>query len=245
MFRPIYEPRTRAREYCDFAVNIYTGCNHGCIYCYAPRVLRKTREDFEQVKPRTEIIESVKAQLAREDFTGKKIMLCFTCDPYPAEIDTTPTREAIKAIKAAGANVQILTKGGSRAIRDFDLLDENDSFGVTYSGYEFGTLSCLCEREPSAAPPSERLRSLRQAHLRGIKTWISCEPVFIPQSIYVLIGDSDYIDLFKIGKLNYMPSSINWAEFGCECERLCKEYGRNYYIKEDLRKEMEAQHEQP
>ena len=99
MFQPIYEPRTKAKEYCDLAVNIYTGCNHGCVYCYAPRVLRKTREEFAKVEPRKGIAEAVRKQIEREGLRGKKIMLCFTCDPYPAEIDTTPTREVIKAVK--------------------------------------------------------------------------------------------------------------------------------------------------
>ena len=35
MNKPIYEPSGRAREYGELAVNIYTGCNHGCSYCYA------------------------------------------------------------------------------------------------------------------------------------------------------------------------------------------------------------------
>jgi len=232
MFRPIYEPRTRAKEYADIALNIYTGCNHGCIYCYAPNVLHKSHTDFEQVQPRKNIVESVKSQLIREDYAGKKIMLCFTCDPYPTGIDTTPTREIIKAIKAAGAHVQILTKGGARADRDFDLLDFKDSFGVTISSFRG-------KEEPGAAHPWQRLNSLNCAHELGIKTWVSCEPVFSVKNIYALITDADFIDLYKIGKLNYMPSDINWGEFGRECERLCKEYGRNYYIKEDLRKEME------
>ena len=133
MFRPIYEPRTRAKEYSDLAVNIYTGCNHGCSYCYAPNVLRKTRTDFENVQPRLDMVESVNKQIAREGMKDKKIMLCFTCDPYPADIDTTVTREVIKAIKNSGNHVQILTKGASRAERDFDLLDSEDSFGVTIS----------------------------------------------------------------------------------------------------------------
>ena len=41
MFRPIYAPRTRAREYCDLAVNIYTGCSHGCTYCYARAMAKR------------------------------------------------------------------------------------------------------------------------------------------------------------------------------------------------------------
>ena len=48
----------------------------------------------------------------------------------------------------------------------------------------------------------------------GIKTWVSCEPVLNPESIYMLIRFANYIDKFKIGKLNYFPSDIDWKEFG-------------------------------
>jgi DNA repair photolyase len=236
MFRPVYEPRTKAREYCDLAVNIYTGCNHGCVYCYAPKVLRKRREEFSaHVEPRPGITEAVRRQIERDGIAGKKIMLCFTCDPYPADIDTMATREVIKTIKASGNHVQILTKGGYRAERDFDLLDETDSFGVT--------ISCIVEYlavEPNAARVFERIRSLSHAKEKGISTWVSFEPVFCSDDIYALINNTDFIDLFRIGKLNYMSSDIDWAKFGRECEERCKLYGRNYYIKEDLRKCMEA-----
>ena len=241
MFRPIYEPRTRAKEYADLAINIYTGCNHGCWYCYAKKMHDrwKPNEDFADVKPREGIVEATKRQLSGGKYKGKKIMLCFTCDPYPSDVDTTPTREVIMAIKQAGAHVQILTKGGERAERDFDLLDSNDSFGVTYTGYKLGSLFTQNEDEPHAAPSSERLASLARAHKIGIKTWMSCEPVLNECDIYTLIEVADYIDLFKIGKLNHYPSTINWGDFGSRCERLCKANNRNYYIKEDLRVEMQ------
>jgi len=231
--KPIYEPKGRAKEYGDLAINIYTGCNHGCTYCYAPLVLKKSREEFHaNVAPRKGIVEVVKKQLEKEQITGKLIHLCFTCDPYPAGIDTTPTREVIKAIKAAGNNVQILTKGGKRAERDFDLLDGGDWFGVTVTG------KTGHENEPNAAPFDERLETLEIAKNHGINTWVSCEPVYVAGQIYLVICGNRRIDLFKIGKLNYAKSDIDWGEFGRECERLCIEYRRNYYIKEDLRKEM-------
>lgn len=234
MFRPIYEPRTRAREYCDLAVNIYTGCNNGCTYCYAPRVLRKSREQFAtDVRPRDRIVESVCRQIEREGLVGQKIMLCFTCDPYPAGIDTTTTRDVIKAIKESGNHVQILTKGGERAVRDFDLLDRGDSFGVTISGGE--NIS-----EPNAACPEERIDTLAEAHQSGITTWVSCEPVLEPSAIFNLVRRGIFIDLFRIGKLNYSKDRwMNWGEFGRKIEAHCKAHGRNYYIKEDLRAEME------
>jgi len=228
--KPIYEPRGKAKEYCDLAINIYTGCNHGCVYCYAPRVLHRTREQFAAVEPRKGLVDALKKQLVTENIKGREIQLCFTCDPYPADIDTSVTREVIEAIKNSGNNVRILTKGGNRALRDFDLLDSEDWFGIT--------LTWNVDSEPNAASSAERYATIKEAHNRKIKTWVSFEPVYSPQMIYHYIEYADAIDMFKIGKLNYAPSDIDWSAFGHECERLCKEYGRNYYIKEDLRKLM-------
>ena len=39
--KPIYEPKGKAKEYGDLAINIYTGCPHYCFYCFAPNVLHK------------------------------------------------------------------------------------------------------------------------------------------------------------------------------------------------------------
>ena len=241
IYKPIYEPKGRANEYGSLALNIYRGCNHGCFYCYAPNVIKESRETFSQVRHRPMLAESVTRQLDREKITGQLIHLCFTCDPYPAEIDTTPTREVIKAIKAAGNHVQILTKGGQRAERDFDLLDSNDWFGVSFSTWgtfkEFDA-GAPPSQEPYAANTEERLNSLGHASNQGIKTWISFEPVFAPCDVYSVIEGWYFVDLFRIGKLNYHPSQIHWAAFGVKCIELCQKHGYNYHIKEDLRKEM-------
>jgi DNA repair photolyase len=238
--KPIYEPKGRAKEYGDYALNIYTGCPHGCYYCYSPAVLKKDREEFHSnVEPRKNIVEATKRQIETEGITGKLIHLCFSCDPYPRDYDTTVTREIIKLLKNYGNHVQILTKNGEDAERDFDLLDENDWFGVSFAGYGNGSLFSPPKAEPGSGAIAYRLAALSRAHKLGIKTWVSCEPVLNASSVIELIRLADYVDLWKIGKLNYYPSDINWGEFGRECERICKEYGRKYYIKEDLRKEME------
>jgi DNA repair photolyase len=233
--KPIYEPRTRAKEYGDLCVNIYTGCNHGCVYCFAPSVLRKAREDFERVEPRAGVVDAVKRQIEREGITGKLIHLCFVCDPYPAFIDTTATREVIRAIKSAGNNVQILTKGGKRATRDFDLLGKGDRFGVTYTHSDSDWTE---KNEPNAASQSDRLESLFMAKLAGVETWVSCEPVYDIEGVFQLLKSGNYIDEFKVGKLNYHPSAIDWARFGDECMTIARAYGRSLYLKQDLRDEM-------
>lgn len=232
--KPIYEPRGKAKEYGDYAINIYTGCPHRCYYCFAPSVLKRDREIFHsEVRPREGIVEAVKRQLEKEQITGKTIHLCFTCDPYPTGYDTTATREVIKAIKAAGNHVQILTKGDGS--RDFDLLDENDWYGVTITGGPFHD-----GNEPGAKSAFRRLFHIQKAHNKGIKTWVSFEPVLNAEEVLDCIEvHHQSFDKVKIGKLNYWPSIINWKKFGTEAEQLCKRLGLDYYIKDSLRKEME------
>lgn len=237
--KPIYEPKARAKEYGDYAINIYTGCPHKCYYCFAPAVLHKSKDVFQScVEPRKDIVEAVKRQLEKEQITGKLIHLCFTCDPYPLGYDSSSTREIIKSIKATGNHVQILTKNGTGAIHDFDLLDGNDWFGVTYAGYP-NLADNVSPNEPGAGTPYERLMALREAKYHGINTWVSCEPVLDARDVLYLIERGNFIDKFKIGKLNYHPSEIHWKAFGEAAEAACKKYGRNYYIKDDLRKEMQ------
>lgn len=231
--KPIYKPKGRAGEYGDYAINIYTGCTHGCTYCYARDMAKRfgTYAGWENVQPREGIVEAVKAQLTGMKGQGKLIHLCFTCDPYPYGIDTTPTREIIKAIKESGNHVQILTKCAAAAYRDFDLLDENDWVGITITG--------ACRSiEPNSGSTSVNACSLRKAHERGIKTWVSFEPVIDKVSVLFWMKYTKFADLRKIGKLNHRKSDIDWRAFGIECEGLCQRLGLDYTIKDDLRKEM-------
>lgn len=226
--KPIYEPKGKAKEYGDYAINIYTGCPHECFYCFAPSVLRKAKDDFHKcVEPRKNIVEEVKKQIERENITGKLIHLCFTCDPYPCGYDTTPTREIIKAIKESENNVQILTKGDGS--RDFDLLDENDWYGITLDGIGNGSNPLW----------KSRVDALAEANSKGIKTWVSFEPVTNERQFFIELHlVSLMVNKVKIGKLNYHPSSIDWKSFGKKAEALCKSLGIDYYIKDGLREEM-------
>ena len=237
-------PKGRAKEYGDYAINIYTGCPHRCYYCFAPNVLHKSKEQFHScVEPRKDIVEEVRKQIEREGITGKLIHLCFTCDPYPMGYDSSTTREIIKILKSTGNHVQILTKNGKDAQRDFDLLDENDWFGVTYAGYSDNREGFIPESEPRAGAPFDRLIALFNAHSKGIKTWISFEPVLDAEDVLAkACFPALPADLCKIGKLNYYPSDIDWKWFGDRVEALCKESRKNYYIKESLREEMNKKH---
>lgn len=234
----IYKPKGKALEYAPLALNIYSGCSHGCTYCYMRPMHERFHGagSFDKRIYRVGLLEALEKELAKGIYAGKLIHLCFSCDPYQAgEADgCRDTRDVIKMLKAAGCHVQILTKGGKSAEKDFDLLDGEDWFGVTLTGYATTTM----KNEPGAAPNCERIASLCRAKKLGIKTWISYEPVYDAEFVYGGLRLAYYVDLFRIGKLNYHPSEINWGEFGRRCEELAKQNGRNIYIKDELWKEM-------
>jgi len=238
----IYEPRGRAREYAPLAVNLYSGCEHGCVYCYAPTVLRRGAEEFHKAAvPRSNILKRLQKEGERRQGPRERVLLCFTCDPYPPETGTNQvTREAIRILKENGWPVEVLTKGGTRACRDFDLLGPGDAFASTLT---FLDPVQSAKWEPKAAPPLDRLAAIRKAYSLGIPTWVSLEPVIDPeQSLEIIRATHDMVDLYKVGKLNYHPAAqgVDWGAFGHAAEALLRRLGKRYYLKADLRAHMQA-----
>lgn len=236
-FKIIYEPKGRAKEYGDLALNIYTGCSFGCKYCYAPNVLKKDRDTFHQLsQARENIINKVIHDCEHNQFEGRRVHLCFTCDPYQ-DIDKEMklTREILWIFARYGVNFQILTKGGTLAIRDFDLYKPGDSFGSTLT---FRKENESREWEPGAALPEDRFEAIRQAKAAGIKTWVSLEPVIKPSDALDIVHIMHpYVDLWKVGKWNYdsRAAMVNWQQFREAIELVMNMHGCEYYLKDDLK----------
>ena len=241
-YRVLYTPSGRAGEYADhgYAVNLYRGCAHGCLYCYVPNPrFGLSREDFHrEVHAAPMVLERLAADLRQCGVLPEPVFLCFTCDPYPPGDDLNAlTRKAIEIINRSGNAVNILTKGGMRASRDFDLLIKNpkNRIGATLT---FQDADKAREWEPGAADPDERISMLAAAKLCGISTWASMEPVIEPdESLAMIRLAHKYVDEFKIGKWNHDPraSRVNWKHFREEAAILCKGLGVRCTIKKDLK----------
>lgn len=217
----IYEPKGRAREYAPLAANLYNGCSHGCRYCYVPTIppwkfSKTARADFHaNPRPRPGIIAQLRRECQKTPGNGKRVLLSFTTDPYQhIDQDHHLTRQAIEILHAAGYAVEVLTKGGYRALADRDVFGTQDAFASTLT---FLDAERSVQWEPGAAVPEERIYTIAAFHQSGIPTWVSLEPVIDPESALEIIREThDFVDLYKVGKINHHPlsDSINWRLFG-------------------------------
>ena len=235
----IYEPKGKAREYSPLAMNIFNGCDHGCTYCYVPNVSQ--RKDANKIPLlRKTMLHDLEKELSKA-VPSAQILLCFLCDPYPVH-DVVPaiTRQVLEILLKHRCKVAILSKGGSRVLRDLDLILKfpagNIKYGTTLTFYNDNLRK---NHEPMAASVSDRLETLEKIHTQGIKTFASIEPVMDPQeSLNIIAASLPFVNQYKIGKLNHdkkIEDSICWPKFLERALGIIRPYNKQIYVKEDLR----------
>ena len=241
----VYEPSGKAAEYAELACNLRLTCSHGCTFCFCPAMLHKPREEFYKAgPPRPGILEDLEKDCKRmaEAQDRRRILLSFIGDCYaPEEQSDQTTRYALEIIAAHGLNASVLTKGGLRAERDFDIMAE--------AGVWFGTtLTCQMPSdsrgcEPGAALPNDRKRAICIAHEAGIFTWVSLEPVLYPEDSLSFISElAEYVDYWHVGRLNYHPHAkeIDWPNFAEKAWRALVEVDASFRFKDGLAKDLRA-----
>jgi len=235
----IYEPRGAALEYAQLAANLWTGCSHGCSYCYGPAAIHQSREEYGRPKLKKDALRRLEGDLAELQRQGNKepVLLMFAGDLYsPPGGDFSLSRQVLQTFRKHGSPFTVLSKSGLPATKDFDLYGPNDSYGTTLT---FLDPAKSREWEPGAATPHDRLESLRIAHERGIKTWASCEPVIEPaETLAVIEAAAPYTDFFAVGKWNHdaRANSIDWLRFKDDVVKLLEKLGKPYKLKDDLLK---------
>lgn len=238
--RYIYEPRGKALEYSPLALNLYTGCSHKCSYCYAPAIRRQTMDQWacspSAREIRIDFLEKDCADLRASGRSKDSVLLCFMSDPYQPGIDTSLTRKTLEVLGRWGQTATVLTKGGVAASRDFDLMAK---FGIGFGQTIIMRDDSLrAQFEPGASTIESRIEAIKEAKARGIKTWVSVEPVVdADEALSVIEELSDWVDLWKVGKLNHnkaIEEGIDWAKFAHDAIRILDERNSKYYIKKDL-----------
>jgi len=235
----IYEPKGKAKEYATLAVNLYKGCTHGCRYCFAPKIPWISSEEYyTDASPKDDAIEKLKKDVRKLGEDTPEILLSFQGDVYqPAEMDLQLTRQAIQVFIENSLPFTILTKGGTRAVRDFDLLEHYDRcrLGTTLV---FWNQSDADHWEPNAPSIYDRVKAMKLAHEKGIRTWVSLEPVIDPaQALEIIQTLHPIVDHWKVGKINHnreIEAMVDWLKFRGEVKELLDALGADYYLKKSL-----------
>ena len=241
--KTIYETIGAAKEYCDYAVDIYEFCPHKCTYCYVKDKAEKHGKEFSFGGVRKNVLSETRVYLENhKELNGKMIFLGFSSDAFPTGEYVTATIDMIKLLKEFGCKVMVCTKG-----RLTDQVKEAlalvDSVGITITCGEEMAL----KYETNAAKVFERMKLLKYAKELNKETWISFEPVLEEEFIYAVL-ESDfmkYVDTAKFGKLNHMELSdltgntsdhIDWKVYAKNVTDICKKNDIKYIVKEALKK---------
>ncbi|MCL1790606.1 MAG: radical SAM protein [Peptococcaceae bacterium] len=174
----------------DYKMNIYRGCNHGCIYCDS-RSDCYQNPDFGTIKVKENALAIIRNDLSRKTKTGV-IMTGAASDPYnPLEKDLGLSRRALELIRSHGFGIGIATKS-PLVTRDIDILRDIQEFAPVIIKI---TVTCADDAlsqklEPNTPPSSARFAALKDLADNGIFAGVLLMPVlpFITDTTENILG---------------------------------------------------------
>ena len=159
---------------CEYSVNPYVGCTHGCKYCYASFMKRFTGHaepwgTFLDVKLWPEIKNP-------QRYAGKELFLGSVTDPYlPQEEQYGRTRALLEQLQGSGAKLSIATKS-DLILRDLDLIKAFPDARVSWS---VNTLDEDFKNDmDNAVSIARRLAAMEAFYRAGIRTTCFVSPIF-------------------------------------------------------------------
>ena len=156
-------------------MNIYRGCQHGCIYCDARSRCYQMNHVFEDIEVKEnalELLEDTLKRRRRPGMIGTGVM----SDPYmPLEASLEMTRKALLLIEKYGFGATVLTKS-DLVLRDLDVLQRIHRNAKTVVQMSLTNCDERLERilEPNVCSTRRRYGALKEFQAHGIPTvvWI-------------------------------------------------------------------------
>ncbi len=155
----------------DYALNPYSGCEHGCIYCYGPGVTHSDLSRWRVVRVKRNIPERLYREVQSVEGT---IGLGTVTDPYqPAEARFRLSMMCLEVLRDKGMPVHIHTKS-DLVLRDIGILKDMDAVvGITITTLDDRSSLMM---EPGAPVPQKRFEALRKLVDEGIRAYALIAP---------------------------------------------------------------------
>ncbi|MEO0411202.1 MAG: PA0069 family radical SAM protein [Pseudomonadota bacterium] len=166
------------------SVNVYRGCEHGCIYCFArpshSYMGLSAGLDFEtQIFTKPNAARLLEEEITRPGYVPQVIAMGTNTDPYqPIERKLRLTRAVLDVLSRRNHPVAITTKS-DRILDDIDVLRDMAQRGLVQVCVSVTTLDHQLSRqmEPRAATPAKRLKTIEALAQEGIPTSAMIAPV--------------------------------------------------------------------
>ncbi len=191
----------------DYCVNPYTGCEVGCVYCYAALFMRRYSGHSEPWGEFVDVKVNAPALLAKQIVKAKPGTIWFAsvCDPYqPLEERYGLTRRSLEVLVGRDFPVQIQTKS-ARVRRDLDIIQRLSDVEVGFTiATDDETIAGMFE--PWASPVGERVEVLREFKAAGVSTFAFAGPLLPgnPEKLAALLAGA--VDRVLIDRMNYIPA---------------------------------------
>lgn len=168
----------------EASINIYRGCEHGCIYCFA----RPTHEyfglslglDFEtKIFVKEDAPTLLRKELAKKNWQPKVLTMSAVTDCYqPVERKFQITRRCLEVLEDFRNPVAIITKNQLVA-RDIDIFKKMNDYHGIFVNVSLTTLDMNLWRrmEPRTSNPSLRLKAISQLSEAGIPVGVLVAPI--------------------------------------------------------------------
>ncbi len=196
--------RSKIFEYC---INPFTGCQIGCVYCYARLFMRRYsghREPWGKfVDVKVNASEILRKQLKKAKIGT--IWISSVCDPYqPMEAKFEITRSCLKELVDEQFPINIQTKS-TLVLRDLDLFQDFQAIEV---GFTITTDDEQIARhfEPGADFVGQRIDALAKLHNAGIRTYAFLGPLLPGNPSRLIARLEGLVDRILIDRMNYLPS---------------------------------------
>ena len=187
--------------------NPYTGCDHGCLYCYASSYIPR----FRECRPKKNLLVRLKREAAR--LSGELVSVSNSSDPYPRlEQRLQLTRKCLQILAESDCRVQLVTKS-DLVVRDIDVLQRMACVvSVTVLTVDDGLSGRL---EPCAPVSSRRLEAVEALVKAGIPTTVRVDPVipFVNDDVAELVEAVAGLGVLHVTSSTYKVKPDNWRRF--------------------------------
>jgi len=199
----------------DYVINPYTGCQHGCTYCYARFMKRFTGHkepwgEFVDVKINASDLLQVEIKRRKRG----RVWVSGVCDPYqPLEAKYKLSRRCLEILKQHNWPVVVQTRS-PLILRDIDILKEAKDFEV---GFTVTTMDDVIRKlfESSAPPIKDRLDALDVLHRAGIRTYAMIAPM-LPGAENLAEALGGKVDYVIVDRMNYNHADWVYRKYGLD-----------------------------